>query len=158
MAGRSRGQLWVPTVVCITLFFILCSFCFSAYLPPPPRNPQGLNRVFSTVLPMLHCGPEHSSTWSGQKSPGGIQLNRTELDQPPKSTQESLLCRKPGLGKLYSRDAILRKQGNPRSFIFPIRQPDFQSRKNGCCHQRPWANGSKCPYPSVHTLNETAWL
>ena len=91
--------------------------------------------------------PRAQHTWSGQKSPGGIQPNHTELNQPPKSTQESLLSRKPDLGKPYSRDAILRKQGNPRSFIFPIRQPDFQSRKNGCCHQRPWANGSKCPYP-----------
>ena len=128
MAGRSQGQLWVPIVVCITLFFILCVFGFSAYRPPPPRNPQGLNHVFSTVLPILHCGPEHSSTWSGQKSPGWIQPNCTELDQPPKTTQKSLPSRKPGLGEPSSREAILRKQG--RSFIFPIRRPeDVQGRK-----------------------------
>lgn len=85
-----RGQPWVPTIICTPVLFILCSLCFCACLPPSPPKPQGTSHVFSSVSPTLHCSPQQTNRWSGQKNSGWIQSNWTELGQPPASTQESL--------------------------------------------------------------------
>ena len=133
-AGCSQGQPWVPTVVYIILLFILCIFCFSAYLPPPPRNPQGVNHVFSTVLPLLRCGPERTSTRSGQKQ---SRLDSAKLHWTGSASKVYPgILTFPKAGSWRTPDLetpellFWESRGNSRSFIFPIRQPgDFQGRK-----------------------------